>query len=184
MRSNAEMWNDLKPLLDELTEVPARAVTSLSKKYKIESPKDLKEYIERLGIPIIKTSKLPAKVSGLVRRQGEECYIFVNRLKSKKHQNFTIAHEIGHIALNHSEDNKNAVASQELQATAFANMLLLSSGTDYEEIQEYYRENPEAAATVIIPAAIVVGFGLFVVGRFAVETICKLLSPQEPESMK
>jgi hypothetical protein len=179
MRSNADIWNEIEPFLKELVGVPREAAFKLQKESGMKSLGELRDLAKRLGIPVIKTSKLSPKVSGLATKQGEECLIVVNSQESKRRQEFTIAHEMGHIALDHSENDEAASATQELQATMFSSILLLATGTNHEELEKYFRENPEAALVGMIPLAIVGGFGLFVIGRFAVETICKLLSNEK-----
>lgn len=61
------------------------------------------ERIARLRSAEIRYVLFDGEVSGLLAREGERIVIGVNSLHSKARQRFTIAHELGHLELNHLE---------------------------------------------------------------------------------
>ena len=87
----------------------------------------------------IRLGPLPNELSGFLFRQGEEAIIGVNNLHPRKRQNFTVAHELGHLQLHPAEnfvDRKlsfyfrdgrsgQAVDGREIEANQFAAELLM-----------------------------------------------------------
>lgn len=84
--------------------------------------------------------------------------ITINSALSEHRRNFTIAHELGHIALHSSiidnvrsfedrEDDKNTIIGKstygrmEYQANTFASFLLMPDVPFYEEVKKLFREN-------------------------------------------
>lgn len=59
-------------------------------------PVDPSAIAERLGV-LVRRAPLPADTSGLImKRQGEDAEILVERADSPMRQRFTVAHELGH----------------------------------------------------------------------------------------
>lgn len=93
-----------------MTEENIRALARgfLKKNNLYSFPVNLTRAAEIAGAIII-FQKLPEKISGLVIEVGNSEYpyiIGVNINKSFNHKRFTIAHEIGHIVLNHLKKQK------------------------------------------------------------------------------
>ena len=73
-------------------------VSVLKKHYSIDTPVDVKAFVKHLGGTIEETGKLPYGVSGRVIKTGADSFkIQVRSGESSLRQNFTIAHEIGHL---------------------------------------------------------------------------------------
>lgn len=102
-------------------------------------PVDLDKIASRLGAEI-RDYDLAADISGILFRDGERRVIVVNQHHSAPRKRFTVAHEIGHLALHRGEDvhvdsgfrinlrdPKSATAEsvEEIEANAFAANLLM-----------------------------------------------------------
>ncbi len=80
---------------------------------------------KRLGIKVIKYSEapnVPKEGDGFSAVISKRAYIFYNDGAIPQRQRFTIAHEIGHILLNH---NETEVEDKEAEADVFASRLLM-----------------------------------------------------------
>lgn len=87
----------------------------------------------------IRLGPLPAELSGFLLREGKETIIGVNNLHPRKRQNFTVAHELGHLRLHptgsfidrklsfYFRDSRSAQAidPREVEANQFAADLLM-----------------------------------------------------------
>jgi len=103
-----------------------------------EPPIDLNVIAKRLDVPI-RTEQLPKEISGFLHRQGTAAVIVVNSRHTRARQRFTIAHELGHLILDHKPDQvhvdksfvikfrkaAHVVDPEETQANFFAASLLM-----------------------------------------------------------
>lgn len=126
-----------------------------------EIPVVLNDIIQKLGI-IVKSDELDIDGISRVDKDGI-CFIMYNQKMSVVRQRFTVAHEIGHIVLDHIpiEGNTSQLSSvsQEKEANTFAGELLVPSsdikmfmkdGTkNIQDIMERYQVSKEAAAIAI-----------------------------------
>ncbi|MCI0184817.1 ImmA/IrrE family metallo-endopeptidase [Sulfoacidibacillus ferrooxidans] len=112
---------------------PARALgEKLAKQYCTTPPVDVEKIIiEVFGLHLVKL-ELPVNVSGNADLDSQEIYI--NTKKHPVHQRFTMAHELGHLALNHkvrkwteyADVNESSPDKPlEEEANAFASGLLM-----------------------------------------------------------
>lgn len=91
---------------------------------------DVVEVVERqIQLPVI-IDAFPAGVAGLLACDLGQYYIFVNGSDAPARQRFTVAHELGHWALEHGPrlDNDDSLAStdpQERDANRFASEFLM-----------------------------------------------------------
>lgn len=73
-------------------------VSILKKQYSIGTPVDVKKFVSHLGGTIEESESLPYGVSGRVIKTGTLAFkIQVRKGESPLRQNFTIAHELGHL---------------------------------------------------------------------------------------
>lgn len=101
-------------------------------------PVDPEAIAVSLGIPVDKLPFSP-ELSGVLVRSPERTAIGINKNHPKKRQRFSIAHELGHYALEHKGElfvdqtvlnrrdatSQLAVDNQEIEANAFAAELLM-----------------------------------------------------------
>lgn len=116
-------------------------------------PIDLVKIARSLGVPI-RREVLPKEVSGFLYRQDGESLIVVNSKQPPKRQRFTIAHEIGHLMLDHKRDEihvdkaflikfrsdhpSSADDLEEIQANAFAAALLMPKSMLQRDLKRYH----------------------------------------------
>jgi len=131
-------------------------------------PINLDAIADYLDVPIIREA-LASDISGFLYTEANRSAIIVNKTQRHHRQRFTIAHELGHLLLSHKRDqihvDKGYVLnfrsdsvgegsqSDEVQANAFAAMLLMPTemlkadlnrlprpfdDTDIERLAEYY----------------------------------------------
>jgi len=121
--------------------------------------------IEKLGATLCKTDKLPNSILGSARKTRSGVWIIiVNSRQIDSRQRFTIAHEIGHIVLNHSDIypeyysfiTNSKLAYKERQANVFATELLMPVSkfkdlyfnkhiTNVPDIAKYFQVSKQAA---------------------------------------
>jgi Zn-dependent peptidase ImmA (M78 family) len=111
---------------------------------------------------IVRYQPFDGDVSGLVHNQDSQAVIGVNSNHAETRQRFTIAHEIGHLLLHHSEslhvDNqlrsvvnfRDEVSSlgvddSEIEANQFAAELLMPEEFILRDLKEISATEPEAA---------------------------------------
>jgi len=87
----------------------------------------------------IRLGPLPSELSGFLLREGKDTIIGVNNLHPRKRQNFTVAHELGHLRLHPADsfvdrnlsfyfrDSRSgqAIDRREIEANQFAADLLM-----------------------------------------------------------
>lgn len=119
-----------------------------------EAPIDPTTIARYLGIEV-RSEYFVGSLSGVLMRRDGNAVIAVNASDSNKRQRFTIAHEIGHFALNHKgdvfvdhtllnrRDNRSAAAidSQEIEANAFAAELLMPSQLVFDKFDKIWSLN-------------------------------------------
>jgi len=125
-------------------------VKNLLKKNKLTSiPIDIEKIANSLGVQI-KLSKLEDNISGFLYLKNENPVIFVNNIHPVPRQRFTIAHELGHLILNHNGDlfvdkehvlyrdsrSKEGSLKLEREANRFAAELLMPEEMIIDEIVE------------------------------------------------
>lgn len=119
-------------------------------------PIDPYEIADKLNCKVLKISpeELPSDfpcdknnfAGALVKNGGEYNYILINKYDSQKRQNFTIAHELGHLVLHDTAhvDCRESIYSNntdELEANEFAGSLLMPKNWIKEVIQEISENN-------------------------------------------
>lgn len=153
----------MKPSIRSAIEAKAQKIlTSLG----IDKPSvDLTRVARSLGVPI-RHDVLPKEVSGFLYRQGDDALIVVNGKQPETRQRFTIAHEIGHLILDHKRDEihvdknflikfrsdhpSNAGDLEEIHANAFAAALLMPHSMMQKELKRY--ESGEAMDDSVLTA--------------------------------
>ena len=96
-------------------------------------PIDVEALAKAMGITI-RYEPFDEELSGVLVKEGDRVAIGVNSAHSITRQRFTIAHEIGHFALNH---DGNLFVDQALRSQAYIVHRdgKSSLGTDYHEVQ-------------------------------------------------
>jgi Zn-dependent peptidase ImmA (M78 family) len=84
-------------------EIDSRIAELLTQSDIAGPPIDLDRIAQRLEVPIY-SKPLPKEISGFLHRDGSDALIAVNSKHPKTRQPFTIAHELGHLILNHKPD--------------------------------------------------------------------------------
>ncbi len=142
--------NEANKILNELS------ITSI--------PVDPYQIADKLNCKIMKISpdELPNdfpcdrnSFAGAIIRSESTNYILVNKSDSLRRQNFTIAHELGHLIMHGEENNANHIdcrdsifnnTENELQANEFAGALLMPSSWLELIINEITDDNQELAS--------------------------------------
>ncbi len=118
------------------------------------SLEDIPAAAGRVGCEI-RCVDLPPKVSGYAAVIANKPYIVVNRAKSPRHQQYTVAHELGHHVLHlNSAQDPNQLGLQtkdiaEFQANMFAATLIFATTNDKER-EDVLKQNPESLTTPIL----------------------------------
>ena len=133
------------PLSKRKTEQIRKSVEMLLQLASVTKPPIPVERIARLRGAEVRYVSFEGEVSGLLAHEGTHTIIGVNALHSRTRQRFTIAHELGHLELNHLDlhgdneihvdrhfkvmlrDEKSSQASDpmEIEANAYAAELLM-----------------------------------------------------------
>ena len=118
---------------------PERQATRLLNEHGIDSvPIEVGKIAEDLGIQV-NFERLDSEISGLMLFENGTTKVAINETHHRNRQRFTLGHEIGHLILHTSNENKvfvdrrffrNAASSsgelkEEVDATAFAAALLM-----------------------------------------------------------
>ncbi|MFY4810772.1 ImmA/IrrE family metallo-endopeptidase [Aliarcobacter butzleri] len=91
----------------------------------------------------------------LIKNSGDTNYILVNKTDSLRRQNFTIAHELGHLVMHVGENDENHIdcrdsifsnKNNELQANEFAGSLLMPVSWLESIVNEVTDDNQELAS--------------------------------------
>lgn len=149
MRSDTELSNS-EIVLECLGVLwtPGGEALKLQMNLNIRSVEDIPIAADRAGIAVCYVD-LPEKVSGFADVIGGKPHIVVNRAKSREHQQYTVAHELGHQVLHVSAEGR---ASQlglltkelvEFQAHMFAATMVLGVTNDKDR-EDVLRQNPES----------------------------------------
>ncbi len=110
------------------------AARRIFKKYNLTCPVDLHSLAKRLNIEVYETDDLPDRVSGVVTRLEDLKWVAsINRRHTYGRRRFTLAHEIGHVVLNHCDvgfqivivKSESKLTLKERQADVFAAELLM-----------------------------------------------------------
>jgi Zn-dependent peptidase ImmA (M78 family) len=118
-----------------LGDLPSIVEDSKRKGYYVNDRADIERIITDKGIRIVK-EKLPANISGYLKRDENGWIIGVNLLHHPKRQRFTMAHEFAHYCLHKNETEgfedttffrKENDSSIEYNANDFASELLMPS---------------------------------------------------------
>lgn len=183
------MEDAIVPLLKELGS-PILAAVSLLRTSGLERPIDVESAARRLGLEV-EYADLPEKVGGCaLAEQGIRC-ILVNRLRDRNHQEYTLAHELGHHALHlktlpieSASSFWPSEAMWNIEADCFATAWLLLTKTVQDIDEEFLKQNPEILNFVCI---LFIGILIFLLGlllEFLVwalsqngirEAVCKIL---------
>jgi Zn-dependent peptidase ImmA (M78 family) len=116
-----------------LGDLPSIVEDSRQKGYYVDDRADIERIITNQGIKIIK-EKLPANISGYLKKGADGWIIGVNSLHHPKRQRFTIAHEFAHYCLHKNEAEgfedttffrKENDSSIEYNANDFASEILM-----------------------------------------------------------
>jgi len=131
----------------------------------VEYPIDVVEIAKKLGFDVYLSDFDDPNIAGMVINSQNNKNIYVNKDDIPQRQRFTIAHEIGHIVLHHSNDasfqevdfrNTNELPSQkEIEANAFAAALLMPEKLaikvweklqDVDDFADYFKVSKSAGA--------------------------------------
>lgn len=183
------MEDAIVPLLKELGN-PILAAMRLLTTSGLARPIDIESAARRLGMEV-EFADLPEKVGGCALVEQGIRYILVNRLQDRIHQEYTMAHELGHHALHlktlpieSASSSWSSEAMWNIQADCFATAWLLITKRAEDIDEEFLKQNPEILNFVCV---LFLGILLFLLGlllEFLVwglsqngirEAICKIL---------
>ncbi|MCI0428640.1 MAG: ImmA/IrrE family metallo-endopeptidase [Nitrospiraceae bacterium] len=183
------MQDAIVPLLKELGS-PILAAVRLLTTAGLERPIDVESAARRLGLEV-EYVDFPVKAGGYALGEpGIRC-ILVNRLRDRNHQEYTLAHELGHHALHlktlpieSASSFWSSEAMWNIEADCFATAWLLLTKRIQDIDEEFLKQNPEILNFVCI---LLIGILIFLLGlllEFLVwalsqngirEAICKIL---------
>jgi Zn-dependent peptidase ImmA (M78 family) len=132
---------------------PGAEAIKVQRDFNVRSLEDISAAANRVGCEICYVD-LPPKVSGFATVIASKRHIVVNRAKSPQHQQYTLAHELGHQVLHvSSAQDPNQLGLQikdiaEFQAHMFASTLIFATTNDKER-EDILKQNPES---FIMPA--------------------------------
>lgn len=181
MMSNREIFESLIAALSETYGKPITAALAYKHCHNTSSLKGLEKSARQMGIEVIYSKQLNRKVKGILARRDTEKYIFLNPEDHLEQKKFTLAHELGHHVLDHSETEGIDESNQEVQTLVFSSALQLFSKKTYEERQNFLKNNPGLGYVYILPALALLGFGVFAGTRFLVSKISEALSAKKAE---
>lgn len=129
-----------------------------------EAPVDVELVAKQMGCKVM-FQTLKSDLSGLLVNQPGKCLIGVNSHQSQTRQRFTIAHELGHLVLQHKgemfvdgtvlrrdESSGRAIDPQEIAANQFAAALLMPSEWVYKKLAENRKQSPDSSAEEVTTA--------------------------------
>jgi hypothetical protein len=109
----------------------------------LSPPTNLEALANEIGLKVVYSDELPDKVGGFLSNPTEDGgLVVVNSKKSKVHQQYSIAHEIGHYWLFHDFEFEMSEIQREQEANAFA-FFLLGKAISANEVQDFVKENPD-----------------------------------------
>lgn len=129
-----------------------QTVTQLLERAGVKEPPIPVERIAHMQGALIRYEPFEGDLSGLLFREQNQIVIGVNALHSKTRQRFTIAHELGHLALHNTKrlhidrdyrvyarDGRSSQADDpiEIAANAFAAALLMPSHMLRSDLQDH-----------------------------------------------
>jgi Zn-dependent peptidase ImmA (M78 family) len=164
---------------------PGAEAIKLQRDFNVLSLADIPAAAGRVGCEICYVD-LPPKVSGFATVIASKPHIVVNRAKSPQHQQYTLAHELGHqfLHLNPAPDpNQLGLPIKdiaEFQAHMFASTLMFVTTNDKER-EDMVKQNPEA---FIMPALAIFVTVVFVVIALLFYVCARLSQRQLPASIE
>jgi Zn-dependent peptidase ImmA (M78 family) len=184
MRSDTEASiSDITLVLLGMICNPGVEALKLQRDFNVRSLEDIPAAAGRVGCEICYVD-LPLKVSGFVAVIAGTPHIVVNRAKSPQHQQYTLAHELGHQVLHvNPVQDPNHPGLQikdmaEFQAHMFASTLMFMTTNDKER-EDVLMQNPESLtmpALAILATVIVLVIALLFY-------LCSRLFPAHPPTL-
>jgi Zn-dependent peptidase ImmA (M78 family) len=162
---------------------PGVEALKLQRDFNVGSLEDISRAAGRVGCEICYVD-LPPKVSGFAAVIAGTPHIVVNRAKSSQHQQYTLAHELGHQVLHvNPVQDPNQPGLQikdmaEFQADMFASTLMFMTTNDKER-EDVLAQNPES---LTMPALAMVATVMFLVIALLFY-ICSRLFPAHPPNL-
>lgn len=80
----------------------------LAAKYSSEPPIDVERVARGEGL-LVFSQELQPDVSGILVRQEDQTFCFINSKDNKRRQRFSLGHELGHFVLGHLKNSKDQV---------------------------------------------------------------------------
>ncbi|MBI3805328.1 MAG: ImmA/IrrE family metallo-endopeptidase [Nitrospirae bacterium] len=143
--------------------IPVREAQRLLKESKItQAPVDIEAIAKKLGA-VVSYEVFKEDLSGVLVKESSRTVIGVNSVHSKTRQRFTIAHEIGHLILEHEgevfvdqtvmkrdERSSQAIDIQEIEANKFAAELLMPESLIMAAVQNLPSKKPDISSGQLI----------------------------------
>ncbi len=128
---------------------PIQVAKRLLAALRIDVIEDMEDFAWRLGFPVEYSEDVDASGASGIRHSGQR-FIVVNARTHRVHQQFTIAHEIGHHVLGHPVMVLRQDTLLEFEANLFASTLFLhyDGAVSIASHQEY---NPDVAPMMFAP---------------------------------
>lgn len=114
----------------------------VQQKYRNQFPVPLISMANDMGISVYQTDKLPNSVSGLIAKEDDGFFIYVNNNHPITRKRFTIAHELAHFIKHKS------ILEEEGQHIDGAKTVILMRSDDHNKIE---KEANELAAEILMP---------------------------------
>lgn len=162
---------------------PGAEALKLQRDFNMRSLEDISAAAGRVGCEICYVD-LPPRVSGFAAIIASKPHIVVNRAKSPQHQQYTIAHELGHQVLHvNPAQDPNQLSLQikdmaDFQADMFAATLIFVTTNDKER-EDVLKQNPES---LIIPAFATLMTVVVLVIALLIH-LCSRLFPARPSNL-
>lgn len=131
----------------EFVSRPVRAAIDLLNSHDVAAFEKLPLLAQRAGLTIRSRDGLPVDVSGCSFVADGRRYVVLNKSQSPERATFTLAHEMAHHILHHSQMSTTWTPIEEMEADLFA-FAVLTSTTSLSDRQRYMRENVDAIASL------------------------------------
>jgi len=131
----------------------------------VQAPVDVEAVAAKLGA-VVSFEAFKEELSGVLVKEKTRTVIGVNSFHSKTRQRFTIAHECGHLVLEHpgeifvdqtikTVNKRDSLSSQatdrsEIDANRFAAELLMPENLVVEAVQRHYKKKPDISSPQLI----------------------------------
>jgi Zn-dependent peptidase ImmA (M78 family) len=145
------------------TRTPKQVAEQILSQYSVTSaPVDVEDIATKMGA-VVSYEVFKEDLSGVCVKEKTRTVIGVNSFHARTRQRFTIAHECGHLALEHKGEvfvdqtvmrrdakSSQAVDRQEIEANQFAAELLMPSALVIAAVERRQSKKPDLSSTLLV----------------------------------